>query len=37
LVELVQHHNECEVSSDRLKVSGGKFTYVTVLGTLEEK
>lgn len=37
LVELVQHHNECEVSSSRLKVKGGKFVYVTVLGKVEEK
>jgi DNA polymerase III sliding clamp (beta) subunit (PCNA family) len=36
LVELVQHYNECEVSASRLKVKGGKFTYVTVLGKLEE-
>jgi hypothetical protein len=37
LVELVQHYNECEVSANRLKVKGGKFVYVTVLGKLEEK
>jgi len=37
LIELVQHYNECEVSTSRLKVKGGKFTYVTVLGKLEGK
>lgn len=36
LVELVQRYNECEVSESRLKVKGGKFVYVTVLGKLEE-
>ena len=35
LVELVQRHNECEVSANRLKVKGSKFVYVTVLGKLE--
>ena len=37
LVELVQHYNECEVSESRLKVKGGKFIYVTVLGKLGGK
>ena len=37
LVELVQHYNECEVSASRLKVNGGKFVYVTVLGKIEGK
>ncbi len=37
LVELVQHYNECEVSANRLKVKGGKFVYVTVLGKIEAK
>lgn len=37
LVELVQRHNECEVSEDRLKVKGGKFVYVTVLGKVDGK
>ncbi len=36
LVELVQHYNDCEVSENRLKVSGGKFVYVTVLGRVGE-
>lgn len=37
LMELVQHHNECEVSENRLKVKSSKFVYVTVLGKIEEK
>ena len=37
LVELVQRCNECEVNEERLKIKGGKFTYVTVLGKIEEK
>jgi len=37
LIELVQKYNECEVSENRLKVKGGKFVYVTVLGMVEEK
>jgi len=37
LVELVQHYNECEVSSSRLKVKGSKFVYVTVLGVVDRK
>lgn len=36
LVELVQHYNDCEVSENRLKVSGDKFVYVTVLGKVDE-
>lgn len=37
LSELVQQYNKCEVSSNRLKVVGGKFVYVTVLGMIEKK
>jgi hypothetical protein len=37
LMELVTRHNECEITKKRLKVNGGKFTYVTVLGMVEEK
>jgi DNA polymerase III sliding clamp (beta) subunit (PCNA family) len=37
LIELTKRHNECTVSSDRLMVNGGKFTYVTVLGRDEEE
>jgi len=31
LVDLVSRHNECEISTDRLKVNGGEFVYVTAL------
>jgi len=37
LVEIVQRHNECEITSNRLRVKGERFVYVTVLGMLEEK
>lgn len=37
LIELVQHYNECEVTESRLKIKGGKFTYVTVLGKVEKE
>jgi len=32
LVELTKRHNECEVSNERLKVNGGQWVYVTILG-----
>lgn len=32
LVELTKRHNDCEITSDHLKVNGGKFVYVTCLG-----
>ena len=32
LRELVENYKECEITSNRLKVDGGKFTYVTCLG-----
>ena len=35
LAELVQKHNECIVSNERLQVKGKKFTYVTVLGVVD--
>tara|TARA_R100000808_G_scaffold12736_1_gene31538 strand:+ start:1568 stop:2596 length:1029 start_codon:yes stop_codon:yes gene_type:complete len=31
LVDLVNRHNECEITEDRLKVDGGNFVYVTSL------
>lgn len=31
LIELVKRHLDCEISADRLKVDGGKFTYVAHL------
>jgi len=36
LIELVQKHNECQIAKNRLKVSTGKFEYVTVLGAETE-
>ena len=36
LRELVKKHTICEVSSERLKVNGGKWTYVACLVSLEE-
>lgn len=36
LVELTERHNECVISSSRLKVDGGKFQYVTCLGKVGE-
>jgi len=35
LMELVRQYNKCEVSSSRLKVTGEKFVYITVLGKIE--
>ena len=35
LVDLVGRHNECEITSDRLKVDGGDFIYVTSLSLHE--
>ncbi|MEK0337680.1 MAG: hypothetical protein QQN41_09645 [Nitrosopumilus sp.] len=29
--DLIRHHNSCEITSDRLKVVTGKYSYVTVL------
>jgi hypothetical protein len=34
LVKLIQKHNECELTEDRLKVDGGKFVFVTCLGSV---
>ena len=36
LIELVRQYSKCEVSSMRLKVTGEKFVYMTVLGMIEE-
>ncbi len=35
--DLIRHHNSCEIASDRLKVSTGKYSYVTVLQTMEKE
>ena len=37
LIALVQRHNECEVSTKRLKVDGGKFIYIVSLGLVKNK
>jgi DNA polymerase III sliding clamp (beta) subunit (PCNA family) len=36
LIELTKRHNQCEITPDRLMVDGGKFRYVTCLGTADE-
>ena len=36
LLEVVRQYNECTVSSNHLKVTGKNFTYVTVLGVVED-
>ncbi len=35
--DLIRHHNSCEITSDRLKVTTGKYTYITVLQVLIDK
>lgn len=35
LVEIVTKHNECQITTNRLKVDGKRFTYVTCLGAIE--
>lgn len=37
LSEIVRKHNDCEVTPDKLKVTGGKFIYVTSLGVFKDK
>lgn len=37
LTKLVERHNDCEITANRLKVDGGKWTYVTCLGLVEEQ
>jgi hypothetical protein len=37
LKDLCNQHNECEITSDILKVNGGKFVYVTTLGVVEQE
>ena len=36
LIELVQRHNECSITSKRLRVKSGKFSYVTALGEVSK-
>lgn len=37
LVEITKRHNDCEISADKLKVNGGKFVYVSLLGNPEDE
>ncbi len=37
LVQVSNKANECIISNDRLKIDGGKFSYVVSLGTPDEK
>ncbi len=37
LIELTRKHHECEISSERLKVNGGRWVYVTCLGAPPEE
>lgn len=37
LAKIVDKHNECEITQEKLKVDGGKFVYVTALGLIDEK
>jgi hypothetical protein len=32
LIELTKRHNECEIAPGRLRVHGGRYTYLTCLG-----
>jgi len=34
--DLIRHHNSCEITADRLKVATGKYSYITVLQTMEQ-
>lgn len=37
LTELVERHNKCRISKDKLKAKVGKFSYVTVLGEVKKE
>ncbi len=37
LADITVKHNEAYITPDTLKVKSGKFTYVTALGTMDEK
>ena len=37
LLEIVNKHSECVISSSHLKITGKNFVYVTALGIIEEK
>jgi hypothetical protein len=36
LAKITRQYNDCEISEGRLKVDGGKFTYVTILSKVGE-
>lgn len=36
LAELVKEHNECEIGDNKLRVEGGKWTYITCLSQPKE-
>jgi hypothetical protein len=36
LVEISKRTQECEINAERLKIDGGRFTYVTCLGAVED-
>jgi hypothetical protein len=36
LMELAKRHNECEVTTTRLRVDGGRYVYMTCLGNAED-
>ena len=36
LVKIVKEHNDCLVSADKIRVNGGKFTFVSCLSNNEE-
>lgn len=33
--DLIHHHNSCELATNKLKVATGKYTYITVLQTID--
>jgi len=35
--DLIRHHNSCEITADRLKVTTGEYSYITVLQTIGDK
>ncbi len=37
LSDITRRHNDCFISDKRLKVEGGKWTYVSCLGSIEKK
>jgi len=37
LADVTRRYNDCIITSDRIKVDGGKFAYVVALGNPEEK